>query len=150
MIESGPAPSDSLVSVDKSSRGPVPLERGVVVAAEKKRRSPLRRLMLALLLGTLAMVPMSAAFLAIAPGVMTWTAPVLCDSNYSDAFAVSDQYNVRPGETSWTFELTCINDRGEADVVGFLRPMLVVGAGLPVALGALSLLGSFVGWARRD
>ncbi len=150
MIESGSFPGSTSVQADHSSVGPVPMQRDAVVIAEKKRRSPLRRLVLVLLLGTLAAVPTSAVLLAVAPGLMTWTAPVLCDAEHADAFAVSDQYNVQPGETSWTFELNCINDRGEADIVGFFPPMLVVSAVLLAALAAVSLLSSLIGWARRD
>ena len=130
--------------------GGVPQPRSVVIAAERRRQRPLRRLLVVVGLGAIAVIPLSAALLALAPGIMTWTAPVLCEPGYSDAFAVSDQYNVQPGETSWTFELTCINDRGESDVVGFLRPMVVVSAFVLSVMASLSLLSSTTRWIRRD
>lgn len=68
----------------------------------------------------------TAALGAIWPGVYKFAAPLVCPSGYDDPYIVSDTYNVRPGETSTTFTMYCMNERGEVHDAGILRPMLLL------------------------
>lgn len=72
------------------------------------------------------MIGLVAAVIGIWPGSMKLTAPFLCPSGFDDPFVVSDTYNVRPGETSTTFTMYCLNERGEAKNVGAFRPGFLV------------------------
>jgi hypothetical protein len=76
---------------------------------------------------------------AIWPGVFELTAPLLCPDGFADPLVVRDTYSVRPGETSTTFTLYCISERGEVTDVGAMRPVLIVAAGVAVVMGALML-----------
>jgi hypothetical protein len=99
----------------------------------------------------LAMTVSAAATLgAIWPGVYEYTAPVLCDDGFDDAFVVRDTYRVQPGESSTTFTMYCMNDRGEVVDVGFLRPIAIVATGFTVAVFALLLVSGAVWKIRRN
>jgi ABC-type phosphate transport system permease subunit len=67
-----------------------------------------------------------AVFLVIWPGSMKLTAPLLCDAGYDTAVVVSDSYSATPGSTSTTFTMYCMNDRGELQDAGALKPALVI------------------------
>lgn len=87
-----------------------------------------------------------AALVAIWPGSMRWTSSVLCPSGFDDAFIVRDTYNVRPGETSTTFTMYCMNARGELHDAGSLRPVLL--QLLAVGAATLVVLAPLVLWLR--
>jgi hypothetical protein len=78
---------------------------------------------------------------AVWPGSFELTAPLLCPDGSPDPLVVRDTYSVRPGETSTTFTLYCLSERGEVTDVGAMRPVLIVAAGVAVVIGALMLAG---------
>jgi hypothetical protein len=97
-------------------------------------------------LGVLAFAAvMTTVILAIGiwPGEAKLVAPLLCPDDQPDAFVVSDTYSVQPGETSTTFTLYCMGERGQHTEVGFFVPFMlltVLHAAIYVAL-VLLLVG---------
>ena len=79
--------------------------------------------------------------MAIWPGEVALTAPLLCDDARPDAYVVRDTYNVRPGETSMTFTMYCVGPRGDYDEIGTFQPFLVLWAAHTMILAAVALLG---------
>lgn len=78
---------------------------------------------------------------AVWPGSFELTAPLLCPDDSPDPLVVRDTYSARPGETSTTFTLYCLSERGEVTDVGAMRPALIVAAAVAVVIGALMLAG---------
>lgn len=76
---------------------------------------------------------------AVWPGSFELTAPLLCPDDSPDPLVVRDTYSVRPGETSTTFTMYCLSERGEVTDVGAMRPVLIVAAVVAVVIGALML-----------
>ncbi|HSL56780.1 MAG TPA: hypothetical protein VK866_02960 [Acidimicrobiales bacterium] len=92
----------------------------------------------------------TAALTAIWPGVYELTAPVLCPEGFDDPLVVRDSTQVQPGETTFTFTLYCMNERGEVRDVGVLRPALLVFAGVVALIVVLAgLLALTRPWRRR-
>jgi len=80
-------------------------------------------------LGVLAFAAvMTTVILAIGiwPGEAKLVAPLLCPDDQPDAFVVSDTYSVQPGETSTTFTLYCMGERGQHTEVGFFVPFMLL------------------------
>jgi hypothetical protein len=77
---------------------------------------------------------------AVWPGSFELTAPLLCPDDSPDSLVVRDTYSVRPGETSTTFTLYCLSERGEVTDVGAMRPVLIVAAVVAIVIGGLMLV----------
>lgn len=76
---------------------------------------------------------------AIWPGEMKLTGPLLCPEARTDVFVVSDTYSARPGETSTTFTMYCMGERGDVEDMGSFRPMAILTAVHTVLIVALAL-----------
>lgn len=114
----------------------------IVPQQPKKSRGLGCALWLALLGGGLgALVAFVAVFTVIWPGSLKLTAPLVCDDGFDTAVVVSDSYSVRPGESSTSFTLYCMNPRGEIQDAGSLLPAAII-TGF-VLVWALAI-GSFV------
>jgi hypothetical protein len=81
---------------------------------------------------------------AIWPGEAKLFGPILCSDARPDAVVVYDTHSVRPGETSVTFTLYCVGERGDAESHGFGTIFF-----LASALHTLVVLALWGGlWAR--
>ncbi len=86
--------------------------------------------------------------LGIWPGEAKLTAPLLCPAEKADAFVVADSTSVRPGETSTSFTLYCVDENGAFAEIGWWRPMLLLWAAHTVPLLLLAVLVRSR-WMRR-
>lgn len=73
---------------------------------------------LALFVGLMFTVVVGAAW----PGAMKLLAPVLCSDATPDPFVVVDRYQVRPGETAFTYTMYCVGPAGAVDEIGWAAP----------------------------
>lgn len=64
--------------------------------------------------------------IGIWPGEMKLTAPILCPDEKPDPYVVSDTYSPQPGESSTTYTLYCVGERGDFEDVGVFRPMALL------------------------
>lgn len=103
----------------------------------------LRLLVVAIGFGMLLAVV--AVLLVIFPGMMKWTAPIVCPDGYPDPFVVRDTYSVQPGESTTTFTMYCMNDDGLVRDAGWFLPMLLITLGLAAVVVTLVAIG----WLRR-
>jgi hypothetical protein len=87
----------------------------------------------------------TAILTVIYPGMMRWTAPIVCPGGFPDPFVVRDTYSVQPGETSTTFTMYCMDERGVVRDAGWFGPLLL----LTVGVAALLVLLVAVGAIRR-
>lgn len=109
-------------------------------------RSFIARLGLSLFIGLILTVIVGAVW----PGAMKLFAPVLCGDATPDPFVVVDQYQVRPGETAFTYTLYCVGPTGSVDEIGWLVPFALLGVILTViAFALLVVIGARIR-AGRD
>lgn len=73
---------------------------------------------LALFIGLMLTVVVGAVW----PGSMKLLAPVLCSDATPDPFVVVDRYQVRPGETAFTYTMYCVGPTGAIDEIGWAAP----------------------------
>ncbi len=88
----------------------------------------------------------SIVTVAIWPGEVKLFAPIVCSDARPDPVVVYDTHNVRPGETSVTFEMYCMGPRGDVEAHGFGKLL-----GLAMVfhtLLVLALIGGLIGWNR--
>ena len=86
---------------------------------------------------------------AIWPGEMKLTAPLLCPDDKADAYVVVDSVSPTPGETAYNFTLYCMGPRGDVFDAGSLRPVLLLMLGHTVLIvAAVVLILLPAGWHR--
>jgi hypothetical protein len=86
--------------------------------------------------------------LAIWPGALKLTAPVLCPDDKPDAFVLRRmEAEDDPEGAVLTFRLICMDDRGDLVDVGYLRPGLVLAV---YFWGAVTMIYVFSGSARAS
>ena len=103
----------------------------------------------ALLVLGVAAITVSSVGIAIWPGAMKLTAPVLCPSEQPDPFVVRTTTTDSEG-TSTSFSLFCMGERGDFSEAGSWKPLGLLFLYTWAALVALTLL--LVGrrsWRRR-
>lgn len=108
-----------------------------------RRRARWGCLVPGVLFGLVMVLPFVAVLAVVWPGVLKLTAPLVCAEGFDDTVVARDTYQVQPGESSTTFTLYCMNDRGEVSDEGSLKPMALVAAAvavIAVAAGAVVLL----------
>ena len=91
----------------------------------------------------------ATAGVAMFPGLARLTAPVLCKAPFDHSYVEVTQSNPRPGETTWSWELQCYNDRGAIEAKNSFTVMGLLFAGATVLLFALVFLLSLIGALRR-
>lgn len=99
--------------------------------------------------GLVMVIPFVAVLTVVWPGVLKLTAPLVCADGYDEAVVARDTYHTNPGETSTSFTLYCMNERGEVSDEGGFKPgvlVFVACAALYVVLVALLVV---VGAVRR-
>lgn len=101
------------------------------------------------LFGLVMIAPLMAGLVGIWPGVLKLTAPILCDADHDEAVVARDTYHTRPGETSTTFTMYCLNDRGEAVDEGAFKPIAIVFGVLAGLYVLLALIALIVGAVKR-
>lgn len=90
----------------------------------------------------------ATAGVAMFPGLARLTAPILCEAPFDHSYVEVTQSNPRPGETTWSWELQCYNDRGAIEPQNSVTVMGLLFAGFAVAMFALVLLLSLIGAVR--
>jgi hypothetical protein len=96
-----------------------------------------------------AAITVSSVGIAIWPGSMKLTAPVLCSSEQPDPFVVRTTTTDSEG-TSTSFSLFCMGERGDFTEVGTWEPLLLLFLytwGAFIVLTVLFVLR--LGWRRR-
>lgn len=101
------------------------------------------------LFGLVMILPLMAGLMGIWPGVMKLTAPIVCPAGFDDTVVARDTYHTRPGETSTTFTMYCLNDRGEVSDEGVLVPMAIITGVLAAAYVALVVALIVIGAVKR-
>lgn len=98
--------------------------------------SILRMLGLALFVGLILTIITSVVW----PGSMKLFAPLLCSDATPDPFVVVDRYQVRPGETVFTYTLYCVGPTGVAEDIGWAPPFGLLTVTLSLMVFVLLLL----------
>lgn len=102
-----------------------------------------------LLILAVTAITVSSVGMAIWPGAMKLTAPVLCPSEQPDPFVVRTTTTTSDG-TSTSFSLFCMGERGDFSEVGTWEPLALLFLYTWGALVALTLLLVLrIGWRRR-
>ena len=70
-----------------------------------------------------------AVLTVVWPGVLKLTAPLVCAEGFDDTVVARDTTHTAPGETSTSFTLYCMNERGELSDEGGFRPAALVFVG---------------------
>ena len=122
----------------------------VVIDARPGRRARRGCFVGVFLFGLVMIAPLMAGLVGIWPGVLKFTAPVLCDDDHDEAVIARDTYHTRPGETSTTFTMYCLNDRGEATDEGAFKPIAIVFGVLAAIYVLLAVVVLIVGAGRRN
>jgi hypothetical protein len=86
--------------------------------------------------------------IAIYPGSLKWTAPVLCPADQPDAFVVRYHTQTSDG-TGTNFTLFCMDGRGHVTEAGSWRPLGVLLAGVSAVLLGAALLLTVLAAVRR-
>ncbi|MDH3755637.1 MAG: hypothetical protein OEU32_17370 [Acidimicrobiia bacterium] len=90
----------------------------------------------------LAVIIMSLA-IVIYPGIMKWTAGAVCPDGFPDPFVVRDTESIRPGETTTTFTMYCMDEQGLVRDVGWFRPIIILfGALVVVELALFAIMAT--------
>jgi hypothetical protein len=122
----------------------------VIQNAARPRRAARRGCLAGVFLFGLVMIaPLMAGLVGIWPGVLKLTAPILCDEGYDDTVVARDTYRTGPGETSTTFTMYCVNERGEATDEGAFRPIAIVFGVLVAAYVLIVVIGLIVAVTKR-
>lgn len=129
----------SRVTVNPVARARGPKKGGCVVSG---------LLSLGMLLFAASMVTVIVA-VAIWPGEAKLTAPLLCPDDQPDAFVVADTTQVQPGETSTSFTLYCMGERGDTTDLGFAIPFALLTALHLVLIVLLLVVLGLIGGLRR-
>jgi hypothetical protein len=108
------------------------------VSAGRLYKRPLLMVVAILSLGLSALVIVSVG-MAIYPGAMKWTAPMLCPSDQPDAHVVRTTVTDTEG-TSTSFSLLCMGERGDFSEAGTWEPYFLLMLWTWSALVVLSVL----------
>lgn len=81
------------------------------------------------LFGLVMVIPFVAVLTVVWPGVLKLTAPLVCAEGFDDTVVARDTTHTAPGETSTSFTLYCMNERGELSDEGGFRPAALVFVG---------------------
>lgn len=92
-----------------------------------------------LLILAVAAITVSSVGMAIWPGAMKLTAPVLCSSEQPDPFVVRTTTTSSEG-TSTSFSMFCMGDRGDFTEIGTWEPFALLFLSTWGAFAALTLL----------
>lgn len=87
--------------------------------------------------------------LAVWPGEAKLTGGLLCPSDQTDVFIVTDTVQASDGGTATDYTMYCVGERGQITEIHFLKPFAVLWAAHTAVLLALILLWSLVSPGRR-